>query len=102
MGDFRDGVYYAATAFFAGDNPYDQETYVPKYPVGERCSLYSPLSFVMHAPFALLGYGSGAAEVTIVAPSVLVDDLELSKVDDELPKLPLVPAPAGDGPVVAK
>ncbi len=46
------------------------------------------------APFALLGYGSGAAEVTVVAPSVLVDDLELSKVDDELPKLPIVPSPS--------
>jgi TldD protein len=48
------------------------------------------------APFALLGYGSGAAEVTVVAPSVLVDDLELSKVDDELPKLPIVPSPSGE------
>jgi hypothetical protein len=46
------------------------------------------------APFALLGYGSGAAEVTVVAPSVLIDDLELSKVDDEMPKLPVVPAPS--------
>jgi TldD protein len=48
------------------------------------------------APFALLGYGSGAAEVTVVAPSVLVDDLELSKVDDELPKLPIVPSPSDE------
>ncbi len=46
------------------------------------------------APFALLGYGSGAAEVSVVAPSVLIDDLELTKVDDELPKLPIVPPPA--------
>ena len=45
------------------------------------------------APFALLGYGSGAAEVSVVAPSVLIDDLEMSKVDDEMPKLPVVPAP---------
>ena len=44
------------------------------------------------APFALLGFGSGAAEVTVVAPSVLIDDLEMSKMDDELPKLPIVPA----------
>jgi mono/diheme cytochrome c family protein len=56
LGDFRDAVYYATVAFFAGDNPYDQATYVPKYPVGERCSLYSPLSFVMHAPLALLSF----------------------------------------------
>jgi hypothetical protein len=45
------------------------------------------------APFALLGYGSSAASVSVVAPSVLIDDLEVTKVDDELPKLPVVPAP---------
>jgi TldD protein len=45
------------------------------------------------APFALLGYGNGAAEVSVVAPSLLIDDLEMSKVDDEQPKLPLVPSP---------
>jgi hypothetical protein len=45
------------------------------------------------APFALLGFGSGAAEVTVVAPSVLIDDLEMSKIDDEMPKLPIVPPP---------
>jgi TldD protein len=45
------------------------------------------------APFALLGFGSGAAEVTVVAPSLLIDDLEMSKIDDEMPKLPIVPAP---------
>jgi TldD protein len=45
------------------------------------------------APFALLGFGSGSAEVTVVAPSVLIDDLEMSKIDDEMPKLPIVPAP---------
>ena len=45
------------------------------------------------APFALLGYGSSSAEVSVVAPSVLIDDLEMSKMDDELPKLPIVPAP---------
>lgn len=53
------------------------------------------------APFALLGYGSGAAEVTVVAPSVLIDDLELTKVDDELPKLPIVPSPAMAAPQTA-
>lgn len=45
------------------------------------------------APFALLGFGSGSAEVSIVAPSVLIDDLEMAAIDDEQPKLPLVPAP---------
>lgn len=45
------------------------------------------------APFALLGFGGSSAQVSIVAPSVLIDDLEMVKVDDELPKLPIVPSP---------
>jgi len=45
------------------------------------------------APLALMGAGNYAAETTVIAPSVLMDDLELRKVDDELPKLPIVPPP---------
>jgi hypothetical protein len=45
------------------------------------------------APFALMGLGSSAAQVTVVAPSLLIDDLEVSKVDDEMPRLPVVPSP---------
>ena len=46
-----------------------------------------------NAPFALLGLGSTSAAVSVVAPSLLIDDLELTKIDDELPKLPIVPSP---------
>jgi hypothetical protein len=45
------------------------------------------------APFALLGYGNGSAEVSVVAPSLLIDDLELVKVEDELPHLPIAGPP---------
>ena len=45
------------------------------------------------APLALLGAGAYAAETSVIAPSVLVDDLEVRKLDDELPKLPIVPPP---------
>lgn len=45
------------------------------------------------APLALVGAGNYVAETSIIAPSVLVDDLEVRKLDDELPKLPLVPSP---------
>ena len=45
------------------------------------------------APLALMGAGSYAAESSIIAPSVLLDDVELRKLDDELPKLPVVPSP---------
>ncbi len=47
-----------------------------------------------NAPFALLGFGASSAAVSVVAPSVLIDDLELTKIDDELPKLPIVQSPA--------
>jgi predicted Zn-dependent protease len=45
------------------------------------------------APFALMGAGGYTSEACVVAPSILIDDLELHKVDEELPKLPIVPAP---------
>jgi predicted Zn-dependent protease len=45
------------------------------------------------APFALMGAGGYSSEACVVAPSILIDDLELHKNDEELPKLPIVPAP---------
>ena len=45
------------------------------------------------APFALIGGAGFTAEACVVAPSILVDDLELHPVEDELPKLPVVAAP---------
>ncbi len=46
------------------------------------------------APFALMGVGSYTAESSVIAPSVLFDDLQLSPLQEELPKPPVVPAPA--------
>ena len=43
--------------------------------------------------FALIGAGSETAETSVVAPSLLIDDLELVRMEDEEPKLPIVPAP---------
>ena len=45
------------------------------------------------APFALMGGAGFTAEACVVAPSILIDDLELHPVEEELPKLPVVPAP---------
>lgn len=45
------------------------------------------------APFALIGQTSFTAETCVVAPSILVDDLELHPAEEEQPKLPVVPAP---------
>ncbi len=44
-------------------------------------------------PYAVMGLGSDTAESTVIAPSVLIDDLDLVKMEDELPKLPIVPPP---------
>jgi hypothetical protein len=54
----------------------------------------APYDFMENtAPFALVGFASFSTEACVVAPSVLIDDLELRPADDEQPKLPLVPAP---------
>jgi hypothetical protein len=45
------------------------------------------------ATFAQVGGGGYTAEVSVVAPSLLIDDLELTKMEDELPKLPIAPSP---------
>jgi len=45
------------------------------------------------APFSLVGYAAFTTEACVVAPSVLIDDLELRAMDEEQPKLPLAPAP---------
>ena len=45
------------------------------------------------APFAMIGGANYVAESCVIAPSVLIDDLELHPVEEELPKLPIVPPP---------
>ncbi len=45
------------------------------------------------APFALVGASGFTSEACVVAPSVLVDDLELHPLEEELPKLPVVSPP---------
>ena len=45
------------------------------------------------APFAVMGGASFVSEASTIAPSVLVDDLELEPAEEELPKPPLVSAP---------
>jgi predicted Zn-dependent protease len=45
------------------------------------------------APFALVGASNYTSEACVVAPSILIDDLELHPVEEELPKLPVVSPP---------
>jgi predicted Zn-dependent protease len=45
------------------------------------------------APFALVGAGNYIVGCSVVAPSILFEDLELERPQIELPKLPVVPPP---------
>ncbi len=45
------------------------------------------------APFALIGGAGFTSEACVVAPSILIDDLELHPAEEQLPKLPVVAAP---------
>ncbi|MBI3281177.1 MAG: hypothetical protein HYZ57_15185 [Acidobacteria bacterium] len=46
------------------------------------------------APFAIMGGASYVAPASVIAPSVLFEDLELEQGRDDLPKPPIVPPPA--------
>jgi hypothetical protein len=45
------------------------------------------------APFALIGGSGYTTEAAVIAPSILIDDLELHPMEEEQPKLPVVTAP---------
>jgi TldD protein len=45
------------------------------------------------APFALVGGAMFVSEASVIAPSLLIDDVELDRGREELPRPPLVPAP---------
>jgi predicted Zn-dependent protease len=44
-------------------------------------------------PFALMSGGGYVAPVSVVGPALLFEDLELERPQDDMPKLPIVPAP---------
>jgi hypothetical protein len=45
------------------------------------------------APFAIIGGGRFTTEACVIAPSILIDDLELHPIEEEMPKLPIVSPP---------
>jgi hypothetical protein len=45
------------------------------------------------APFAMIGGATFVSETSVIAPSVLLDDVELEPMKEDLPKLPVVPPP---------
>lgn len=46
------------------------------------------------APFALMGAGAFVAECSVIAPSVLFEEMQLERADEEIPVPPVVPPPA--------
>jgi len=54
------------------------------------------------APFALIGGANYVAESCVIAPSVLIDDVEMHPTEEELPKLPIVPAPEMRAKIVGR
>jgi hypothetical protein len=46
------------------------------------------------APFAMIGGAAFVSEASVIAPSsVLIDDVELERIQEELPRPPVVPPP---------
>ena len=45
------------------------------------------------APMALMGSGGSISQSSVIAPSVLIDDLEMERMEEEFPKIPIVPSP---------
>ena len=56
FGDFHNGSYFPATAFASGVSPYGAE-YAATYPVPRPTPLYSPLTFLLHMPYAAMPLG---------------------------------------------
>ena len=50
-----------------------------------------------NAPFALMGAGSFVTSASVIAPSLLFDELELEPIQEEVPKPPIVPPPTLGG-----
>ncbi len=46
------------------------------------------------APLSMMGAGGYVAPSAVVAPSLLFEDIEIERADDDLPVLPIVPPPA--------
>ena len=57
--------------------------------------LYRPIAggLLVGVCAALMGAGGYVTAESVVAPSMLFEDLEFEKPQDDQPKLPLVPAP---------
>jgi hypothetical protein len=44
-------------------------------------------------PFALMGAGAFVTNASVISPGVLFDEMEFERIQEDLPKLPIVPPP---------
>ena len=70
--DFRDATYFPLREFLAGGNPYDPAVMFAHWPVRQDFNLYQPYHLVLHLPFALLDYRTGAVAFVLVSLLLLV------------------------------
>ncbi|MGK3208884.1 glycosyltransferase family 87 protein [Amycolatopsis sp. MEPSY49] len=70
--DFRDALYFPIREFLAGGNPYDPAAMFAQWPVRQDFNLYQPYHLLLHAPFALLGYRTGAIAFSVCSLLLLV------------------------------
>ena len=63
-------------------------------PTPSAANVRPPPSVPDHEALRLIGAGSYVAESAVIAPSLLVDDLELARSEEEFPRLPVAPPPA--------
>lgn len=50
-----------------------------------------------NSPFAMMGAGGYVNDSTVVSPGVLFDEMELEPVEEEVPRIPIVPPPPQNG-----
>jgi TldD protein len=50
-----------------------------------------------NAPFAMMGAGGYVNDSTVVSPGVLFDEMEMEPIEEEVPRIPIVPPPVREG-----
>lgn len=70
MQDFRDAIYYPATAFSEQVNPYDPASLMRRYPVAHAYPFYAPYALLLHWPYTLLSLR--AAEIVHLSVNLVL------------------------------
>ncbi len=63
--DFRNQIYFPASAFLSGDNPYDTGVYLDKYPASRQFAPYLPSHLLMYSPLAMLPLATAEAAYAV-------------------------------------